>query len=364
MAYTFFPESVSQIDTTLKFPKTNKEEVKRLWSVLNKKYKLKAPINIDPGQYKIINVVRALQGTADLGQVKREAKLNILSIKFGNGSLGGRGVQNKGNLFENQYAQAIVKYDEGDKVEPSLEKSIADLYKTYKLSKYKKLVVKEEGAANTKRPIVFGSDIIVKADKQVGLNIGPIVTDLTLMDSGKPKVYLSLKLGGTTTFFNAGVKTVLTTDEIKANKIKNPQGNRLLKMFGIDKNLFADVFNGKLRKGVIKNVWPTMDGNSKRALEKHKQGFETPFTGTRADIATAKRIVQKYEAQYGKTFKELVEYQQKVLVYLKDSFATVLNSFSIEFSNLGYFFKILMSLLISVPPPLWVSLNLILSFCN
>ena len=268
MAYTFFPESVSQIDTTLKFPKTNKEEVKRLWSVLNKKYKVKAPINIDPGQYKIINVVRALQGTADLGQVKREAKLNILSIKFGNGSLGGRGVQNKGNLFENQYAQAIVKYDEGGKVEPSLEKSIADLYKTYKLSKYKKLVVKEEGAANTKRPIVFGADIIVKADKQVGLNIGPIVTDLTLMDSGKPKVYLSLKLGGTTTFFNAGVKTVLTTDEIKANKIKNPQGNRLLKMFGIDKNLFADVFNGKLRKGIIKNVWPSMDGNSKRALEK------------------------------------------------------------------------------------------------
>ena len=82
MAYTFFPESVSQIDTTLKFPKTNKEEVKRLWSVLNKKYKVKAPINIDPGQYKIINVVRALQGTADLGQVKREAKLNILNIKF------------------------------------------------------------------------------------------------------------------------------------------------------------------------------------------------------------------------------------------------------------------------------------------
>ena len=59
--------------------------------------------------------------------------------------------------------------------------------------------------------------------------------------------------------------------------------------------------------------------NCKRALEKHKQGFETPFTGTRADIATAKRIIQKYEAQYGKTFAELVEYQQKVLVYLKDS---------------------------------------------
>ena len=58
---------------------------------------------------------------------------------------------------------------------------------------------------------------------------------------------------------------------------------------------------------------------AKRALEKHKQGIETPFTSIRADVATAKRIVQKYEAQYGKTFTELVEYQQKVLVYLKDS---------------------------------------------
>ena len=268
MAYTFFPESVSQIETKLKFPDKNKEEVKRLYSVLNKKYKLKAPINLDPGEYKIVNVVRALQGTADLGQVKREAKLNILKIKFGNGSLGGRGVQNKGNLFENQYAQAIVKYDEGNKIEQSFEKSIADLYKTYKLSKYKKLVVKEEGAANTKRPIVFGANIIVKADKQVGLNIGPIVTDLTLMDDNKPKVYLSLKLGGTTTFFNAGVRTVLTPEEIKANNIKNPQGNRLLKMFGIDKKIFANVFNGKLKTGVIKNVWPSMDGNSKKALEK------------------------------------------------------------------------------------------------
>ena len=268
MAYTFFPESVSEIETKLKFPKVNKEEVKRLWSVLNKKYKLKAPINLDPAQYKIINIVRALQGTADLGQVKREAKLNIVSIKFGNGSLGGRGVQNKGNLFENQYAQAIEKYDAGTKIEPIFSKSIEDLYKTYKLSKFKKLKVKEEGAANTKRPIVFGADIIVKADKQVGLNIGPIVTDLTLMDDNKPKVYLSLKLGGTTTFFNAGVRTVLTPDEIKARKIKNPQGNRLLKMFGIDKNLFADVFNGNQKKGIVKNVWPTMDGGSKRALEK------------------------------------------------------------------------------------------------
>ena len=268
MAYTFFPESVSQIETTLKFPKENKEEIKRLWTYLNKTYKVKAPINIDPKVPKNVNVVRALNGTARLTNVSSQAKLRLIKIKFGNGSLGGRGVKNRGNLFENSYAKAITAYDEGEKIDTFLQKSIEHLYKTYKLDKFKKLVVKEEGAGNTKRPIVFGQDVILKADRQVGFNLGPIVTDLTLMDDNKPKVYLSLKLGNTTTFFNAGIKTILTTNEIKKANIKDKNGLRLLNMFGIDKQLFAYVFNGKLKKSMIKNEWPKMKQSDKKALEK------------------------------------------------------------------------------------------------
>ena len=269
MAYTFFPESVSQIETKLKFPDKNKEEITRLWSLLNKKYKIKAPINIDDKKPKNVNVVRALEGTANIGQIKREAKLNIIQIRFGNGSLGGRGVKNKGNLFENEFATAIEKYDEGDRVNQTLEQSIAGLYKTYKLSKFKELEAKVEGGRNTPRPFVFGPDIIVKSALQKGNDLGTTVTDITLTDKKdkNKKVYLSLKFGDLTTFFNSGVRTILTPAEIKAYKIKNQNGNRLLKMFGIDKRLFADVFNGKLKKGVIKNVWPTMDAKSKRALE-------------------------------------------------------------------------------------------------
>ena len=58
---------------------------------------------------------------------------------------------------------------------------------------------------------------------------------------------------------------------------------------------------------------------SKRALEKYKQGIDTPFTATAKDIKAAKNTVKNYEGKYGKTFKELVDYQQNLLVYLKDA---------------------------------------------
>ena len=124
----------------------------------------------------------------------------------------------------------------------------------------------------------------------------------------------------------AGVKSYL--DVYKRMRIQKGmigRGMHFIKAGSLDFKTLEK--NGKSLIEIIKKVVKsdkeyaefTAFAVAKRALEKHKQGFETPFTGTRADIATAKRIVQKYEAQYGKTFKELVEYQQKVLVYLKDS---------------------------------------------
>ena len=49
-----------------------------------------------------------------------------------------------------------------------------------------------------------------------------------------------------------GVRTVLPPDDIKANNIKDPDGKKLLKLFGIQQDLFCDVFNGNLKAGVIK----------------------------------------------------------------------------------------------------------------
>ena len=55
--------------------------------------------------------------------------------------------------------------------------------------------------------------------------------------------YLSLKLDTTTTFFNVGVKTKITKKEINDGLIKNKDGVKLLKLFGIDNKRFCTIFN-------------------------------------------------------------------------------------------------------------------------
>lgn len=53
---------------------------------------------------------------------------------------------------------------------------------------------------------------------------------------------------------------------------------------------------------------------SKRALEKSKQGYETGI-----DIKAAENTVRKLDIKYKETFKQLGEYQNNLLKYLKDS---------------------------------------------
>ena len=271
MAYTVFPKSAKEIKN-LKTDKSKINEILSLYNYLTSKFKqVDTPINIDPSKITTVNVSRDLQGLTEINNIKTQSKLFAIKIKFGNGSKGGRGVNNKGNLFENQYATALQDYHEGEDLkDESLKPSIEGLYKMYKLARYKNLHVETVGELNVRRPLIFGPDIIMKAEGQQGNNLGPIVTDITLKDKkgGKPVLYLSLKLAGTTTFFNVGVKTILTTQEIKTGNIKNPQGNRLLKMFGVDKDDFCEIFNGKMKKGYSKNVWPSMSSLQKNQLEK------------------------------------------------------------------------------------------------
>jgi hypothetical protein len=76
---------------------------------------------------------------------------------------------------------------------------------------------------------------------------------------------------------------------------------------------------GKSLKSILKPVGKDLDefrvyAVSKRVVEKSKQGIET---GIHPDIA--KINVKKYESKYGKVFKELQQYQDHLLVYLRDS---------------------------------------------
>ena len=251
VAYTFFPKSTQEIDSELKdFPEENLKEIKRLFAVL--KNKAPTPINIDPGKKGNVNVTRQLQDDMTIADIKTKADLNKVKIKFGNGSSGNRGANNRGNLFEPQFADALLAWWAGDAVKDrNMAAAIEHLDETYEMSESEEFKVDVVGGENTRRPLVFSPKIQLTNPKGKGFDVGKSVTDITVTIDQGP-IYLSLKLGGTTTFFNVGVKTILTKKEIEAEKIVNPNGKKLLKLFGINEQEFCNVFNGVSNGGVDK----------------------------------------------------------------------------------------------------------------
>jgi hypothetical protein len=267
MAYTFFPKTATEIKTTLKTgDKAKIDEIIDIFAYIKSKFpKVESPINIDPTKIGAINVSRGLQGDIDLRDIKNKAKVTKVTMKFGNGSSGNRGVANRGNLFEPMFAEAIKKWWAGETVDDArMRMTIEDIADTYKLKSLKDLQVKEVGELNNKRPLVFSPDVLISSQTPVtDNNLGPIVTDITLTSGKKDVAYLSLKLGTTVTFFNVGIRTVLTPVEIKTGVIKNSDGLKLLNMFNIKPALFCDIYNGNLKEGYKEDIWKTMTAGQK-----------------------------------------------------------------------------------------------------
>jgi len=284
MAFTFFPESVGEIKQTLNGDKVKIDEIISIFANLKMDFpKINTPINIDPKNISKININRAFVGDVDLTRLKTKSKVTKITMKFGNGSSGGRGVKNVGNAFEGIFAQEIRNWWNGEPVEAKALKAIKEIDELHNMTKCQELNVKEVGELNNKRPFVFtptlhiGSQIPVKNN-----NLGPIVTDITLecMANKKTKnMYLSLKTGTTVTFFNSGIKTVLTPSEIKSGLIKNENGLKILDMFNINNALFCEIFNGNLKKGYSEDIWKTMSTKQKADLKNFlKSGIGHGYT--------------------------------------------------------------------------------------
>ena len=273
MAYTFFPETSTEIKKTLKGDKAKIEDIISVFAYIKQNFpKIKTPINIDPQSIGKINISRSLVGDIDLANIKLKAKANKITMKFGDGSSGGRGVKNVGNAFEGIFAQEIRNWWAGEPVEIKALQAIEKIDELHKLTKCKTLEVKEVGELNNKRPFVFTPTVHIGSQISVqNNNLGPIVTDVTLecakSKSQPTEIYLSLKTGGTVTFFNSGIKTVLTSTEIKSGLIKNENGLKILDMFNINNAVFCDIFNGKLKEGYSENIWSTMSAKQKANLK-------------------------------------------------------------------------------------------------
>jgi hypothetical protein len=272
MAYTFFPTTAAEIQKTLKGDKLRVSEIISVFGTLKQMFPKEAtPINIDPLKISKINVTRRLAGEVDLRQLKNTAKALRITMKFGEGSSGNRGAKNQGNAFEKIFATAIEKWWAGDDQEIKLAKAVEDVADIYGLKELKELKVEVEvktvGELNNRRPIVYSPKILISSKMPIrDNNLGPVVSDVTLI-SQKKEYYLSLKTSGTVTFFNAGIKSVFLTSEIKSGKISNDNGIKLLDMFNIKNELFCDIYNGNLKQGYSEDVWQTMDSKQKANLK-------------------------------------------------------------------------------------------------
>jgi len=249
-AYSFFPTSEEEISKTLAdWPHESVGDVIKLFNYLKGKGD-KTPINIDLKKQKDVNISRLFKGNYTISDIKSSAKLDTVRIKFGNGSKGNRGVNNRGNAFETQFATALNNWfargiDEID--DKNILNAILDLDKTYKLSESKWLKVNVVGGENTKRPLSFTGKIQLTNTKGTGKDIGNSVTDITLEKDNGEIIYLSLKFETTTTFFNVGIRTKLRQAEIDKGEIKDRDGKKLLDLFGIDNKRFCTIFNDKVK---------------------------------------------------------------------------------------------------------------------
>ena len=259
MAYDFFPKTKKELtDKISTYDAEVKSDLVLLFEHLKESFpQVETPINLDLSKRASANISRAVEQDTNIKKIKDGSGITKVSIKFGNGSSGNRGKNNRGNLFEPQYADALLKWYAGERVTDRLMlESIEHLDKCYDLRATKSMKVDVVGGENTKRPLYFTPKIGLTNPKGSGTDIGKSVTDITLIKDNGEEVYLSLKMGNTVTFFNVGIRTILSPNDIQTYSINNPNGKKLLKLFGIDEKLFCDVFNGKLKKGIVKSTRP------------------------------------------------------------------------------------------------------------
>lgn len=255
MAYSIFPSDFKQIDTELKpWGEKQVNEIKKVWKYLRSSLPaIEIPLNFDIDKHSKINVTRSIQDCISLKDIQKHTGFTTFGLKFGNGSSGNRGANNRGILFESQFMESLNCWRGAQlkQIDQMTLDSIDHLDKTYNLASAKDFKVLEVGAACTRRPLEFGERVTLANKFGSGYDIGKTVTDLTVLVDNK-EVHLSLKLGPTTTFFNVGVGRILPASELESRNLVNKNGLRLLEVFDIDPNLFYDTFNKKLPVGGVK----------------------------------------------------------------------------------------------------------------
>lgn len=255
MAYNLFPSSEDEIRTI--YSDTNHQEktevVCKLYNFLSEKHE--TPLALNPDHQPNFNSVKIIRNAYfDIKPIEEilETQFTIdkvvanipdikLNITFGDGSRGNRGINNRGNSFESELSDDMNRYFDSVDHSPKFDGFIQDFDKIADgLENYDVRFSEQLGGLNNKRPLVFLDDNPLIGGYMD--DIGDVVTDVNVQLDGITH-YLSLKMGGTTTFFNSGVSKILPSDEITSGRILNINGQKLLDTLGIHNESFCNVFN-------------------------------------------------------------------------------------------------------------------------
>ena len=187
-AYDIFPKSSGEIDT-LDIPH-DKEKLKSLLNfVLTKSGGMSDPIALSNNpKEKGVKIHRIVADDLNLPDITKKFGIKVSA---GNGSRGGTGTKSMGFGFEAQVTKDIETFiqegiDSPNFTYPEFMKELNDSI----LSKHSDIQVKQDGGANTRRPLVFTD--IGALIKGRDLQIGNLITDVTVSGDGEP-YYLSLK---------------------------------------------------------------------------------------------------------------------------------------------------------------------------
>ena len=241
-AYDIIPKSTGEIDT-LEIPH-DKEKLKALFDeIVAGAGGMPDPIAIQASTPKNIKVSRSVSDNFNLLSLSKKYGFKVTE---GEGSRGGRGSKSQGFSFEGELTKDIETYIEEGETSPNFKYPdfMTEFHKDV-LSKHENIQVLLAGGANTRRPLQFTDIGALIGGRE--LNIGHKVTDVTVTGDDKP-YYLSLKFGGTVTFFNAGVGTIFTADQFEKGKITNKSAKQIIKMFGIDEKRFIEIFTSYDKK--------------------------------------------------------------------------------------------------------------------
>lgn len=266
--YSFIPQSSQDIK---KSTLPNKDKVAKLFDKIQKETgsAIKDPLAIDFSAPNTIKVHRGLSGELELKPLQDEFGIRL---SFGNGSRGNSGAGNRGLAFERFLSKDLGLYIQTRSANADYKypKFMKEFIKKY-LDDKKDIEVIDEGALNKPRPLKFeGQQVYVGGPIS---NVGPTVTDITLKTNKGP-MYLSLKMGGTVTFFNSGVTKFLTKSDIESGEIKQKEGKIILETLGIDPEMFVNIFQsydakaGAKRTKVQKNNVDVTSKVNKAKLKK------------------------------------------------------------------------------------------------